>query len=217
MVHERGDRRHQLARTGSHFRLALVPATNGRLSPSGRSGEPCRHLGLLQRPRHTAELEVFWRELLSAAPAIGTVLFQDGIGARKLTLENAQPTAGRTVAARTAPRYRWQVLERSACARQCQSWNKTVPIAGAALNNSRQKTSSSAGVRGVGEARDGDRGSPERQDGDSRSFVAGTSANGSGCRCVPIDVVYLLVHEPSGEARWLPQKRRNLRHELNDP
>ena len=59
-----------------------------------------------------AQLETFWRELLSAAPAISTVLFQDGIGARKLTFENL-PQYLRAVRAATDANGRqlWSVVE----------------------------------------------------------------------------------------------------------
>jgi len=58
------------------------------------------------------QLEIFWRELLGAAPAIGTVLFQDGIGARKLTLENL-PRYLRAVRAATdaSGRRLWSIVE----------------------------------------------------------------------------------------------------------
>jgi hypothetical protein len=58
------------------------------------------------------QLEVFWRDLLNAAPAIGTVLFQDGIGARKLTLEKL-PRYLRAVRAATdaSGRRLWSVVE----------------------------------------------------------------------------------------------------------
>ena len=64
-----------LQRVSDYLRLALPGAPVAISGFSNAHGTP-------------AQLEVFWRELLSAAPAIGTVLFQDGIGARKLTLEN---------------------------------------------------------------------------------------------------------------------------------
>ena len=64
-----------LQRVSDYLRVALPRAPVTISGFSNAHGTP-------------AQLEVFWRELLSAAPAIGTVLFQDGIGARKLTLEN---------------------------------------------------------------------------------------------------------------------------------
>ena len=58
------------------------------------------------------QLGDFWRELLCAAPAIGTVLFQDGIGARKLTLQKL-PRYLRAVRAATdaSGRRLWSVVE----------------------------------------------------------------------------------------------------------
>ncbi len=58
------------------------------------------------------QLEGFWRELLRAAPSISTVLFQDGIGARKLTLENL-PQFLRAVRAATdaSGRRLWSIIE----------------------------------------------------------------------------------------------------------
>lgn len=64
-----------LHRVSDYLRLALP-------------GAPVAISGFSNAHDTPAQLEVFWRELLSAAPAIGTVLFQDGIGARKLTFDN---------------------------------------------------------------------------------------------------------------------------------
>jgi len=88
MVHERGDRRHQLARAGGHLRFALLLQRVSDYLRLAFPGTPVAISGFSNAHGTPAQLEVFWRELLSAAPAIGTVLFQDGIGARKLTLEN---------------------------------------------------------------------------------------------------------------------------------
>jgi hypothetical protein len=88
-----------LQRVSDYLRLALPGAPVAISGFSNAHGTP-------------AQLEVFWRELLSAAPAIGTVLFQDGIGARKLTLENL-PRYLRAVRAATdaTGRRLWSVVE----------------------------------------------------------------------------------------------------------
>src|ERR1700752_422126 len=78
-----------LQRVSDYLRLALPAAPVAISGFSNAHGTP-------------AQLEVFWRELLSAAPAIGTVLFQDGIGARKLTLENLPRYLGAVRAATDA-------------------------------------------------------------------------------------------------------------------
>ena len=59
-----------------------------------------------------AQLQTFWYELLRTAPAIDTVLFQDGIGVHKLTLENL-PVYLRSARAATdaAGRQLWSVVE----------------------------------------------------------------------------------------------------------
>jgi len=88
-----------LQRVSDYLRLALPRAPIAISGFSNAHGTP-------------AQLEVFWRELLSAAPAIGTVLFQDGVGARKLTLENL-PRYLRAVRAATdaTGRRLWSVVE----------------------------------------------------------------------------------------------------------
>ncbi|HEX4647519.1 MAG TPA: DUF4434 domain-containing protein [Steroidobacteraceae bacterium] len=88
-----------LHRVSDYLRLALPGAPVAISGFSNAHGTP-------------AQLEVFWRELLSAAPAIGTVLFQDGIGAHKLTLENL-PQYLRALRAATdaTGRRLWSVVE----------------------------------------------------------------------------------------------------------
>jgi hypothetical protein len=88
-----------LQRVSDFLRLALPGAPVAISGFSNAHGPP-------------AQLEAFWRELLSAAPAIGTVLFQDGIGVRKLTLENL-PRYLRAVRAATdaTGRRLWSVVE----------------------------------------------------------------------------------------------------------
>ena len=88
-----------LQRVSDYLRLALPGAPIAISGFSNAHGTP-------------AQLEVFWRELLSAAPAIGTVLFQDGIGARKLTLENLSQYLRAVRAATDATGRRlWSVVE----------------------------------------------------------------------------------------------------------
>jgi hypothetical protein len=88
-----------LHRVSDYLRLALPGAPVAISGFSNAHGTP-------------AQLEVFWRELLSAAPGIGTVLFQDGIGVRKLTLENL-PRYLRALRAATdaTERRLWSVVE----------------------------------------------------------------------------------------------------------
>lgn len=75
-------------------------------------GAPVAISGFSNAHGTPAQLEAFWRELLGAASAIGTVLFQDGIGVRKLTLENL-PRYLRAVRAATdaTGRRLWSVVE----------------------------------------------------------------------------------------------------------
>ena len=75
-------------------------------------GAPVAISGFSNAKGTPAQLETFWRELLGAATAISTVLFQDGIGARKLTLENL-PRYLRAVRAATdaTGRRLWSVVE----------------------------------------------------------------------------------------------------------
>ena len=88
-----------LHRVSDYLRLALPGAPVAISGFSNAHGPPAR-------------LEAFWRELLSAAPAIGTVLFQDGIGVHKLTLENL-PQYLRALRAATdaSGRQLWSVVE----------------------------------------------------------------------------------------------------------
>jgi len=59
-----------------------------------------------------ARLRSFWQELLGAVPAIGIVMFQDGIGARKLTLGQLPAYfASVRAATRYTGRRLWSVVE----------------------------------------------------------------------------------------------------------
>ena len=91
--------RSYLQRVSDYLRLALP-------------GAPVAISGFSNAHSPPAQLEAFWRELLSAAPGIGTVLFQDGIGVHKLTLENL-PQYLRALRAATdaAGRRLWSVVE----------------------------------------------------------------------------------------------------------
>jgi Domain of unknown function (DUF4434) len=88
-----------LQRVGDYLRLesprapvAISTFTNGSAAPD--------------------QLATFWQDLLRAAPAIRTVIFQDGVGARKLSLEQlpAYLCALRT-ATQAAGRTLWSVVE----------------------------------------------------------------------------------------------------------
>lgn len=88
-----------LQRVSDYLRLALP-------------GAPVAISGFSNAHDAPAQLEAFWRELLHAAPAIGTVLFQDGIGARKLTLEDLPRYLRALRAATDATGVRlWSVVE----------------------------------------------------------------------------------------------------------
>jgi len=59
-----------------------------------------------------ARLRSFWQDLLSAVPAIGIVMFQDGIGAHKLTLDRLPAYfASLRAATRYTERRLWSVVE----------------------------------------------------------------------------------------------------------
>jgi hypothetical protein len=75
-------------------------------------GVPVALSGFSNAHATPAQLQVFWYELLCAAPAIDTVLFQDGIGVHKLTLESL-PAYLRSARAATdaAGRQLWSVVE----------------------------------------------------------------------------------------------------------
>jgi hypothetical protein len=75
-------------------------------------GAPVAISGFSNAHGTPAQLDAFWQELLHAAPAIGTVLFQDGVGTRKLTLENlAQYLQAVRAATDATARRLWSVVE----------------------------------------------------------------------------------------------------------
>jgi hypothetical protein len=88
-----------LHRVSDYLRLALPEASVALSTFSNAHATP-------------TQLQDFWHQLLRAAPAISTVLFQDGIGVHKLTLERLPPYLRSIRAATDATGRRlWSVVE----------------------------------------------------------------------------------------------------------